>query len=126
MFGAIITISIIIAVLLVIVVLAQNPKGGGLSAQFGGSGASQLMGVKKTTDFLEKATWVLAISLMVLAMSSKLAFQSGQTGATSPAIERALEQNTLPRTDGFEGLGNEIPTDDGSTTLPNLGDSIDQ
>ena len=126
MFGAIITLAIIIAVLLIIVVLAQNPKGGGLSAQFGGSGASQLMGVKKTTDFLEKATWVLAITLMGLAMSSKLSFQSGQTGVTSPSIERALEQNTLPPIDGLEGLGDEIPADDGTATLPNPGDSIDQ
>jgi len=124
MFGAIITLSIIIAVLLVLVVLAQNPKGGGLSAQFGGSGASQLMGVKKTTDFLEKATWALAITLMALAMSSKFAFQSQQTGVSSPAIERALEQTTLPSIDGLEGLGEQLPGDDAAATLPELDDSL--
>ena len=57
MYTALIVIIIITAVLLMLVVLAQNPKGGGLSSQFGGSGATQMMGVKKTGDFLEKATW---------------------------------------------------------------------
>ena len=46
---------IITSILLVLVVLVQNPKGGGLSSSFGGSG-NQIMGAKKTTDFLEKAT----------------------------------------------------------------------
>ena len=125
MFGPIITLAIIIAILLIIVVLAQNPKGGGLSAQFGGSGASQMMGVKKTTDFLEKATWVLAITLMILAASSKLTFQQQTGGISSPAIERALEQNTLPIINGLEGLGNGLPVDDGAITLPDLGDSLE-
>ena len=58
---------IICCILLVLVVLVQNPKGGGLSSTFGG-GASQMMGVKKTTAFLEKATWTLAISLIVLIL----------------------------------------------------------
>ena len=48
---------IIIAVLLILIVLVQNSKGGGLAANFAGS--NQYMGVRKTTDFLEKATWAL-------------------------------------------------------------------
>lgn len=62
---------IITCVLLVLIVLVQNPKGGGLSSAFGGSSSSnQIMGVKRTTDFLEKATWTLAIILLVLSLSS--------------------------------------------------------
>lgn len=122
MFGAIIVFSIITAVLLIIVVLAQNPKGGGLSSQFGGSGASQLMGVKKTTDFLEKATWTLAIVLMLLTMSSKFAFDGNDAIPTSPAIERAQEQNALPSIESL-GLPEDISTED--SELPPLNDSIE-
>jgi preprotein translocase subunit SecG len=60
---------IITSILLVLVVLVQNPKGGGLSSSFGGSG-NQIMGAKKTTDFLEKATWTLAITLISLSLLS--------------------------------------------------------
>lgn len=59
---------VIVCLLLTLVVLVQNPKGGGLAAGF--SGANQFGGVKRTTDFLEKATWTLVISLFVLSVLS--------------------------------------------------------
>ncbi|MCU0383380.1 MAG: preprotein translocase subunit SecG, partial [Cyclobacteriaceae bacterium] len=58
MLGVVIGLIIFCSFLLVVVVLAQNSKGGGLSSQFGGSGTSNMFGVKKTGDFLEKTTWV--------------------------------------------------------------------
>ena len=65
----IVTVLIIIAaVLLGLVVLIQNPKGGGLSSGFAGS--TQVGGVKRTADFLEKATWYLGIALFVLCLAS--------------------------------------------------------
>ena len=65
---------IITSILLVLVVLVQNPKGGGLSSSFGGGGGgNQVMGAKKTTDFLEKATWTLAIALITLSLLSNFA-----------------------------------------------------
>ena len=57
----------IIAVLLIMVILVQNPKGG-LASNF--SSSNQVMGVRKTTDFLEKATWSLGIALIVLSILS--------------------------------------------------------
>lgn len=67
--GAVVTVLIFIVCLLLIgVVLIQNSKGGGLSSSFGSG--NQVMGVRKTTDFLEKATWGLAISLLVLSLIS--------------------------------------------------------
>ena len=57
MYTLIIGVIIFLSLLLILVVLAQNPKGGGLSSQFGGAGVSQVMGVKKTGDLLEKLTW---------------------------------------------------------------------
>ncbi|HNO06352.1 MAG TPA: preprotein translocase subunit SecG, partial [Flavobacteriales bacterium] len=59
-------IIIIVASLLALVVLAQNPKGGGLAAGF--TGAQQIGGVQRTTDFLEKSTWTLAAVLMILCL----------------------------------------------------------
>jgi preprotein translocase subunit SecG len=53
MYTLIIGVIIFLSLLLILVVLAQNPKGGGLSSQFGGAGVSQVMGVKKTVDLLE-------------------------------------------------------------------------
>lgn len=59
---------ILISLLLILVVLVQNSKGGGLSSAFAAS--NQVMGVRKTTDFLEKATWTLAVLLVVLSLAS--------------------------------------------------------
>ena len=64
---------IITSILLVLIVLVQNPKGGGLSSSFGGGSGNQIMGAKKTTDFSEKATWTLAIVLIVLSLASNFA-----------------------------------------------------
>jgi len=50
------------------VVLIQNPKGGGLDSSFGGAGANQVFGAARSTDFVEKLTWGLAIALFVLAI----------------------------------------------------------
>ncbi|MCB0504244.1 MAG: preprotein translocase subunit SecG [Cyclobacteriaceae bacterium] len=84
---------LIAAVLLILVVLAQNPKGGGLSSQFGGSGASNIIGVKKTSDLLEKLTWGFAVAIVVLSMGTKLLINNQSTDeAVSPNLERAGEQ----------------------------------
>ena len=106
---------VIVSVLLVLVVLAQNSKGGGLSSQFGGAGASNMIGVKKTSDLLEKITWGLAITLFALAMGSKFVAESGQptNQFTSPNIEAAQEQGTAPSLD----LGSDTGVDDATESL---------
>src|SRR5580765_4093587 len=84
-----ITILIIIAcILLMIVVLIQNPKGGGLGQAFGGL-SNQFLGVQRTTDFLEKSTWVLIGSVAVLSISTL--FFVGKPSANAPAQKSALE-----------------------------------
>ena len=93
MIKLLIIIAIIIAILLILIVLVQNSKGGGLSSQFGGSGANQVIGVKKTTDLLEKVTWTLVIVLFVLSLSSNFLIDSGSdTLPDNPNIDRALQQ----------------------------------
>ena len=66
LFGVLIIIA---SVVLGLIVLIQNPKGGGLSGTFGGLG-NQLMGVKQTTDVLEKGTWVFAAVVGLLCLMS--------------------------------------------------------
>ncbi|MBQ5895515.1 MAG: preprotein translocase subunit SecG [Bacteroidaceae bacterium] len=57
---------VLVAVLMCLIVLIQNSKGGGLSSGF--SSSNQIMGVRKTTDFLEKATWTLAALMVILSI----------------------------------------------------------
>ena len=61
-------LMIITCILLVLIIMVQNPKGGGLSSAFGGG--NQIMGARKTSDFLEKTTWTLAIILVSFALLS--------------------------------------------------------
>ena len=94
MYGVIVTLMIILSILLILVVLAQNPKGGGISSQFGGSGATQFIGVKKTGDLLEKITWGFAIALLVLSIGTNF-FVPADTNQNlvSPNIENAQNSN---------------------------------
>lgn len=66
MIGLLSALIILASVLLVVVVFVQNPKGGGISSDFGS--AQQLGGVQRTSDFIEKATWVLASVIGICAI----------------------------------------------------------
>jgi len=78
----IVILTTIVCVLLTLVVLVQNPKGGGLSATFGGF-SPNLLGAQRTTDILEKATWYLAIFLIALSLLSEF-FVTGKDGPVAP------------------------------------------
>ncbi|QJB29974.1 preprotein translocase subunit SecG [Chitinophaga oryzae] len=81
---------ILACVLLGFFVLIQNPKGGGLSGSFGGIG-NQVIGVRQTTDVLEKGTWILATIIAVLCLTAPFFIgKAGKVSNTAPtAIERA-------------------------------------
>ncbi len=94
-----ITILIIIAcVLMTLIVLVQNSKGGGLTSTFAAS--NQIMGVRKTADFLEKATWVLAISLVVLSLLASITIPRTEARGESMVkeqVEKAVvNPNAIP------------------------------
>lgn len=80
MYYALVILAIVVCVLLGLIILIQNPKGGGLSSGF--SGSNNVMGVQRTGDFLEKGTWALAITLMVIALLINVAIPRG--GDTNP------------------------------------------
>ncbi|MDP5076180.1 MAG: preprotein translocase subunit SecG [Flavobacteriales bacterium] len=81
-----------------LVVLIQNPKGGGLSSGFAGS--AQIGGVKRTADFLEKATWYLGIALFVLCLAS-----TSLSTSARPATEE--EQQTEQAEGGQQQGGDQ-------------------
>ena len=76
---------VIVAFLLVVVIMVQNPKGGGLSSSCGG-GTQQLGGVKQTTDFLDKSTWVLGGTLIGLILLSNITFTQSDAISESKAL----------------------------------------
>jgi preprotein translocase subunit SecG len=94
MYTFIIGIIIFFAFLLVLVILAQNSKGGGLTSQFGGSAASNIIGVKKTGDLLEKLTWSFVIAIMVLSLTTSFITPNAQ-GPSDDILERAGEQTPM-------------------------------
>ncbi|MDA0315443.1 MAG: preprotein translocase subunit SecG [Bacteroidetes bacterium] len=103
MFNILISVILVLAVLLILVILGQNSKGGA-GAAFGGS-ASQIMGVTRTGNVLEKATWILAVSILALALASSVFYTSSQPNL-SPNIETAKEQAVAP---AFGDTQNVLP-----------------
>lgn len=95
MYIALISFIIFVCVLLVLVVLSQNSKGGGLSSQFG-AGSSQLMGVKRTGDLLEKLTWGLAIGLVLLTLTSHVILDTADSAVQSRSVNIDKAQQDRP------------------------------
>ncbi|MDQ2721126.1 MAG: preprotein translocase subunit SecG [Bacteroidota bacterium] len=91
------TIIIIASVILGIIILIQNPKGGGLSSSLGGFG-NQLMGVRQTTDILEKGTWLFAGIIGLLCITSALFIpKTGGTNSRDNLINNAPVGNPTPQ-----------------------------
>jgi len=110
MFTVIVGAIIFIAVLLVLVVLAQNSKGGGLSNLAGGSSASNIIGVKKTGDLLEKLTWGFIVAIMVLSLSTN--FVTPNSGSSNELLERAGEGAAPAQSAPLPSAPVEKPTSD--------------
>ena len=86
MFNIILALIIVLSFLLVLIIMVQNPKGGGLSSSFGGD-TQQIGGVKKTTDFLDKTTWILASLILVLILLSNITLNSESDNFESELIQ---------------------------------------
>jgi preprotein translocase subunit SecG len=101
MYLVLLVLIVIAAVLMCFIVLIQNSKGGGLASGF--SASNQIMGVRKTTDVLEKTTWSLAAIMVVLSVASAYSLPSvGQSDSTLiEDIQKENKENpqTLP---GFD------------------------
>lgn len=110
MYQLIIALLFIACILLILIVLVQNSKGGGLASNFQAS--NQIMGVRKTADFLEKATWVLAGALLFLSIVGTAFIprdnQAGNQSLIKDKIENAVDPNQVP----------SFPAADTKTTTP--------
>jgi len=88
---------VIVGVLLVLIVLVQNSKGGGLASGFASS--NQFMGVRKTADFLEKATWTLAACLLLFCLLATISLPRESKSSKSlieEQVKNAVDLNTVP------------------------------
>jgi preprotein translocase subunit SecG len=112
------TVLILIAsVLLILIVLVQNSKGGGLASSFQSS--NQMLGVRKTTDFLEKATWVLSITIVMLSIAASLSINRAEKEVDNSKsmledqIENWEEQNmpTLPNPNATQAQPESKPAE---------------
>ena len=92
MYSVVIVLIVLAAVLMCLIVLIQESKGGGLAAGF--SNLNTMGGVRKTTDFVEKATWGLAIAMVVLSVAAAYLVPSQKTAGS--VMENAPVQTTAP------------------------------
>jgi preprotein translocase subunit SecG len=110
MFTFLMVLELIISVLLVLVVLMQSSKGGGLAGTFGGGSVGVVFGVRRTTDFLMRATQILATAFLVLALVINIFFlprgvsegdsvlqnNANQPAATTPQLPPAQSPVSAP------------------------------
>ncbi len=106
------TILIVLAsILMCFIVMIQNSKGGGLASGFASS--NQIMGVRKTTDFLEKTTWGLAIFMAVISVATAFVLPNGPVVSSSVLMQDAQKENvvnpvTVP---GFDATQQQVPAE---------------
>lgn len=122
MYTLFVILAVITAVLLAIVVLIQESKGGGLASNV--SSANSVLGVRKTTDFVEKATWTLAALLVVFSVATSFFVHQNTDGtfdvnniktaapapaAPAPAVPAAPANQAAPATQGTAAPAAQTP-----------------
>ena len=110
LFGVLVILA---SIILGLIVLIQNPKGGGLTSGFGGLG-NQLMGVKQTTDVLEKGTWLFGAIVGTLCILSPLFIP--KSGGSSSANDDLIKGVAAPK----QTTTTQPPN---TTTMPGTGDT---
>jgi preprotein translocase subunit SecG len=107
---------LIVGILLILIVLVQNSKGGGLAANF--SAANQIMGVRRSADFLEKATWTLATILLALSLIASITIPRSSENNKSKIedqIQNVVDPDRLP---SFPTTVPDQPVDDQNNINP--------
>ena len=112
MYTLFVILILIVCILLTLIVLVQNSKGGGLASNF--SSSNQYMGVRKTTDFLEKATWTLAAALLLFSLVSTITLPRSNEEERS-RVEGQFDASLLDQP--MNNIIN-LPESAGETTTP--------
>jgi preprotein translocase subunit SecG len=117
MFGFLMAVEVLVSILLILVVLMQSSKGGGLAGTFGGGQVGMVFGVRRTADFLTRATQILAATFIVLSLLINIFFLPRPAASTESVIQRGSTQqqgNVQPQLPPETALPQEAPP-----TLPN-------
>jgi preprotein translocase subunit SecG len=114
MYALITVLIFIICILLVLIVLVQNSKGGGLASNF--QSAGQVMGVRKTTDFLEKATWGLAGALLFLSVVCSAFIPRAEGGVEESRVQQQIDNAVDPSQ--VPNFPTTVPSQEQTTTPP--------
>jgi preprotein translocase subunit SecG len=96
MFGFLVGVEILVSILLMIIVLMQASKGGGLAGTFGGGTVGTMFGVRRTADFLSRATWMLGGLFILLSLVINLAFLPSKGTKGESVIQRSTTQGVPP------------------------------
>ena len=91
-FSIFVLLILFVCFLLVLVIMVQNPKGGGLSSSFGGGG-QQMGGVQKTTDFLDRSTWILSTLLLILILLSNFGLETNTSSL--PSDSKLIDESEI-------------------------------
>lgn len=96
MFIALIAIEVLISIVLILVVLMQSSKGGGLAGTFGGASVGMVFGVRRTADFLTQATQILAAAFGIIALIINIFFLPRSTVIPQSVLQRGPEGRPAP------------------------------
>lgn len=108
MYTLFIVLIVLVSLLMIFIVLIQESKGGGLASNFSSSNA--IMGVRKTTDFIEKATWGLAAAMVVFSVVC--AYTAPQAVTDESVLERTATETQTTNPVNTQGFGAAQPTQD--------------
>ena len=96
MYTFLVGLEILISILLVLVVLMQNSKGGGLAGSFGGGNIGTVFGVRRTSDFLTRATTILATVFIVLTLVINIFFLPGKGKSAKESVIQSGQSSVPP------------------------------
>ena len=120
MYLLLVVLLVLAALLMCFVVLVENSKGGGLSSAFASS--NQIMGVRKTTDFIEKLTWGLAAFMVVISVAASYVIPT-QSAGSSVIMERAVKEQPTNPLNAPAGFAAPQSSDDAAAPAPAANDS---
>lgn len=108
MYTLFVILIVLVSLLMIFIVLIQESKGGGLASNFSSSNA--IMGVRKTTDFIEKATWGLAIAMVLFSVICSYTAPQASTDQSVLEQSATQTQTTNPtNTQGFQAGQQQAP-----------------
>lgn len=114
LFGILATLA---GLVLIFVVVIQNSKGGGLSSTFAGGSATQMLGARRSTEFIEKVTWYLASGVAVLAFVANVVGTSGDD-TQRLRMSNQIDNQVINQIQDISNIGEEAPAAEAPAEAP--------